>query len=82
MNEAELSEYCRSKGLYPEQVKQWQDICQQANGENSANLIEVMKREKDLEKRLRQVIKDLQRKESALAETAALLVLSKVGYLL
>ena len=23
MNEAELGEYCRSKGLYPEQVQRW-----------------------------------------------------------
>ena len=31
MNEAELSEYCRSKGLYPEQVVEWKASCMQAN---------------------------------------------------
>ena len=31
LNEAELSEYCRLKGLYPEQVRQWQEICIRAN---------------------------------------------------
>ena len=31
MNEAELAEYCRSKGLYPEQVRAWRSACEQAN---------------------------------------------------
>ena len=30
MSESELSSYCRSKGLYPEQVKQWKHACIQA----------------------------------------------------
>ena len=33
MNKAELSEYCRKKGRYPEPGKEWQGIFQQANGE-------------------------------------------------
>jgi len=77
MNEAELSEYCRQKGLYPEQVKKWQDVCQQANGGATVNFVEAMHRERELEKELRQVKKELRRKDAALAETAALLVLSK-----
>ena len=32
MNEIELSKYCREKGLYVEQVKDWKNICMQANG--------------------------------------------------
>ena len=31
MNEAQLSTYCREKGLYPEQVRQWREACEQAN---------------------------------------------------
>ncbi len=27
LSEAELSEYCRKKGLYPEQVKEWKQAC-------------------------------------------------------
>lgn len=27
MSEAELSEYCREKGLYPEQIAQWREAC-------------------------------------------------------
>jgi transposase-like protein len=31
MNEAELAEYCWSKGLFVEQVANWREACQQAN---------------------------------------------------
>ena len=31
MNEAELSAYCRQKGFYPEQIKEWREACEQAN---------------------------------------------------
>ena len=77
MNQEELSEYCRKKGLYPEQVHQWQEVCEEANAGMAINLAECSKREKVLEKELKQVRKDLSYKEKALAEAAALLVLSK-----
>src|SRR5262245_46091968 len=32
MNEAELAEYCRKKGLYREQIEAWRDTCLHANG--------------------------------------------------
>ena len=76
-NEAELSEYCRQKGLYPEQVKQWQEVCIRANGEIPGQIAELMQQDKAMQRELRQVKKELQRKDSALAETAALLVLQK-----
>lgn len=31
MNEAELAQYCRGKGLFVEQVADWREACQQAN---------------------------------------------------
>lgn len=31
MNEAELAEYCRGKGLFVEQVADWREACQEAN---------------------------------------------------
>lgn len=77
LNEAELSEYCRQKGLYPEQVKDWQEVCIRANGEIAGRVAEMMQQDKATQKELKQVKKELQRKESALAETAALLVLRK-----
>ena len=32
MNETELAEYARKKGLYVEQIKDWKDACMNANG--------------------------------------------------
>ena len=32
LSKVELAEYCRSKGLFAEQVKAWQEACMQANG--------------------------------------------------
>lgn len=31
MNEAEMSAYCRERGLYAEQVREWRAACEQAN---------------------------------------------------
>ncbi|MDD4700448.1 MAG: hypothetical protein PHV07_09405 [Oscillospiraceae bacterium] len=77
MNESEIGEYCRKKGLYTEQVKAWRDACMQANGgvaEEAARLNrELKKKEKDV----KNLEKELGRKEKALAEAAALLVLRK-----
>lgn len=77
LNEAELSEYCRKKGLMPEQVARWRRACEQANAsaENQERETATLRRED--KKRMQALEKELKRKEKALAETAALLVLSK-----
>ena len=36
LNEAELAEYCRRKGLYVEQIATWRKACLQANANNAA----------------------------------------------
>ncbi len=76
-SEAKLSEYCREKGLYPEQVKAWKSACI----EGAASDVERRKHEQIEAKKDRKRIKSLERelryKEKALAETAALLVLRK-----
>lgn len=77
LTEIELAEYCRKNGLYPEQIKAWKDACIQANGgvaEEASRLNQELKRE---QKEKRQLEQELLRKEKALAETAALLVLRK-----
>lgn len=33
MNEVELAEYCRKKGLYRAQIEEWKRVCLQANGQ-------------------------------------------------
>jgi len=77
LSEVELSEYCRKKGLFPEQVKAWKQTCldsQRAAAKCSPAEREETRRDK---KRIRSLEKELHRKERALAEAAALLVLRK-----
>ena len=77
MNETELAEYCRAKGHFAEQNEAWRDACLKENGgvaKQSAALQQELKTEK---KRSKELEKELRRKESALAETAALLTLRR-----
>lgn len=77
MNQVELAEYCRKKGLYKEQIDAWRVSCLNANtGElnQTKKLSHELKEEK---KRASEIEKDLRKKEKALAEAAALLLLRK-----
>ena len=77
LNAAELSEYCRQKGLYVEQVESWRDACMQANGGVAEEASRLNKESKEKDKEIKKLQKELKRKEEALAETAALIVLRK-----
>jgi len=77
LSEVELSEYCRSKGLYSEQIKAWKQACIAANSIDVSKQIKITSESKADKKRIKQLEKELNRKEKALAETAALLVLRK-----
>jgi transposase-like protein len=77
MNEAELAEYCRSKGLFVEQVADWREACQQANAAPGELKREFREQSKSDRKQIKDLKKDLQRKEKALAEAAALIILRK-----
>ena len=77
LSEAELSEYCRKKGLYPEQVKAWKQDCLDGFSANPERKRQEQKQSKADKKQIRQLEKELHRKEKALAEAAALLVLRK-----
>jgi len=77
MNEAELAEYCRRRGLYPEQVKAWRAACEQATDwereaieRRNQSLREGRKRAKAREQKR-------PRKKKAPAEMAALSTLRK-----
>jgi len=77
LNQAELALYCRKKGLYAEQIAIWRSACVDANAnvkehEKAFNL--EAKKDKN---QIASLEKELRRKEKALAETAALLVLRK-----
>ena len=77
LNEAELAEYARKKGLYVEQIKSWRDACMNANGGVAKEAARLNQELKESEKERKKLEKEIQRKDKALAEAAALLVLSK-----
>lgn len=77
MPEAQLSEYCRSRGLYVEDIKKWRESCMDANVQEHGNVKELKNELQEEKKKYKQLEKELGRKEKALAETAALLVLRK-----
>ncbi len=76
-SESELSEYCRSKGLYPEQVKAWRQACIDGQLAQSARDKREQAQSKKDKKEIKALKQDLVRKEKALAEAAALLILRK-----
>ena len=80
MTELQTNEYCRTKGLYTEQLVSWRQACAAANGDSPAPIDRDRLRTLRKENRILQA--ELDRKEKALAETAALLVLKKKVQLL
>lgn len=77
LSEIELAEYCRTKGLFVEQVEAWRDACMQANGGVAAQANKLQKELRAKEQENKALSRELKRKEAALAEAAALLVLRK-----
>lgn len=77
MNETELSQYCRERGLYPQEIKGWKQACLDAQKSKLKQEREESAQAKADKQRIRELERELNRKEKALAETAALLVLRK-----
>lgn len=75
LNESELGEYCRRKGLFSQQIAAWQENCKQAHAPQTSRhdrrTIQSQKKE------IKRLEGELRRKEKALAESAALLFLQK-----
>ncbi len=61
MNEAELSEYCRQRGLYPEQLRVWRAACERANDWERAAARELARETKDDRNRIRDLERELAR---------------------
>lgn len=76
-NQAELSIWCRERGIYPEQIEAWRQACEQANDWQNAKKKQVEQQQKKDKSKIVSLERDLRNKEKALAETAALLVLRK-----
>ena len=74
LDEASRSAWCREQGLYPTQLDTWkQDAIAGLGGQRPGSLADA----RQDRKRLKELERELTRKDKALAETAALLVLSK-----
>lgn len=77
LSEEALSAYCREKGLFVEQVKQWKADCISHMIEKPQLSSKDKEQHKLDKKRIVNLERELHRKEKALAEAAALLVLRK-----
>jgi len=77
LNEEELSTYCRERGLYVEQVQRWREAAESGADVHRPLSAQERKELQAERKKTRRLEKELKRKESALAEAAALLVLQK-----
>ena len=77
MNEVELGTWCREHGVYPQTLEQWRTAALQALDEPEEVARQALREKKAERGRIKELERDLRRKEKALAEAAALLVLSK-----
>jgi len=80
LNATELSAYSRERGLYPEQVERWRQAATDANEKP----VLTLKEQKELERlgaqdqrEFKRLKKELPRKDIALAEAVALLLVTK-----
>lgn len=56
LNAAELAEYCRRKGLYPEQIAAWRAACQAANANAAEQAREQRHQSKEDKQRIEQLV--------------------------
>jgi transposase-like protein len=76
LDETARNAWCREHGVYPQQLAQWRSSATQAlAGPEEARA--SPQQTKDDRRRIKELERELRRKDKALAETAALLVLSK-----
>ena len=76
MNEAAKSAWCRGHGVFPADLDKWRASCTTALSDPEDVRASPQATRAD-RKRIKELERDLLRKDRALAETAALLVLSK-----
>lgn len=76
MSQAAKSAWCREQGVYPAELDKWRASATDALAEPEEARASPQATRQD-RKRIKELERDLRRKDRALAETAALLVLSK-----
>ena len=76
LDDAAISAYCREQGIYSFQLKQWQnELMKSSDGKTKQD--KERNEIKSLRIEIKRLKQDLHRKDKALAETSALLVLKK-----
>ena len=75
LSDEAISELCREKGIYPHHVNQWKSDF--ASGNTVGTNVKKQPDSKALKNEIKALKKELNRKDKALAETAALIVLQK-----
>ena len=76
LSEEQRNAWCREKGVFPSELAQWRETATQALA-GPAEVRATPQQTSQDRRRIRELERDLRRKEKALAEAAALLVLSK-----
>jgi transposase-like protein len=77
LSELELNEYCRRKGIFVEQISAWRRAFVASDSKPPAIKQTTAAEARQDKLRIRELERELRRKDAALAETAALLVLRK-----
>ena len=75
LDENSINELCRQQGIYPHHLKQWKKDF--AGGDQPNHPVKNNSEMKNLKQKIKGLERELNRKDRALAETAALLVLQK-----
>jgi len=76
MDEASRSAWCRENGVYAQQLQQWRASATQALAAPDEARASPLQTQQD-RRRIKELEREVRRKDKALAEAAALLVLSK-----
>jgi len=75
LNEIELGEYCCRKGLFPQRIRAWREVCEQAHAPIALQADREKLRAQSRE--MKRLEAEMRHKEKALPEAAALLMLQK-----
>jgi transposase-like protein len=73
MDETQRGAWCRENGVYPTELQQWKDNATAALSEAPEERV-TAQQSRDAKKRIKELERDLRRKDKALAETTALLL--------
>ena len=76
MDEASKSAWCRANGVYPQELARWRENAMAALSGAEAPRASAQEAKQNRRK-IKELEREIRRKDKALAETAALLVLSK-----